>query len=129
MTTLSFLLAMAIGWLMVRCFDPLREVASGPRWARSLFRISLALVAGLGFTSLSFLLLRMAGVSRPPATAESSAESSTSPNRNELDRHRAPGRDPDSKRHPCRPDGSGESKRPMGRVGNLEQTRKVPGCI
>jgi hypothetical protein len=65
MTTLSFLLAMAIGWLMVRCFDPLREVASGPRWARSLFRISLALVAGLGFTSLSFLLLRMAGVSRP----------------------------------------------------------------
>jgi Tetratricopeptide repeat len=65
MTALSFLLALAIGWLTAGCFDPLRGVASGPRWARSLFRISLALVAGLGFTSLTFLLLRMAGVSRP----------------------------------------------------------------
>jgi tetratricopeptide (TPR) repeat protein len=65
MTTLSFLLALAIGWLMVRGFDPLRGVASGPRWARALFRISLAIVGGLGFTSLTFLLLRMAGVSRP----------------------------------------------------------------
>ncbi len=65
MTALSFLLALTIGWLMVGCFDPLRGVACSPRWARSLFRISLALVAGLGFTSLSFLLLRMAGVSRP----------------------------------------------------------------
>ncbi len=52
MTALSFLLALAIGWLMVRCFDPLRNLASGPRWARSLFRISLAIVGGLGFTSL-----------------------------------------------------------------------------
>ncbi len=65
MTALSFLLALAIGWLMVLCFDPLRDFASGPRWARSLFRISLAVVGGLGFTSLTFLLLRMAGVSRP----------------------------------------------------------------
>jgi tetratricopeptide (TPR) repeat protein len=65
MTSLSFLLALAIGWLLVRRFDPLKDLASGPRWARSLFRISLALIAGLGFTSLSFLLQRMAGVSRP----------------------------------------------------------------
>ncbi len=50
---------------MVRCFEPLQCVASGPRWARSVFRVSLALIAGLGFTSLTFLLLRMAGVSRP----------------------------------------------------------------
>ena len=65
MTALSFLLALAIGWLMVRCFDPLRDVDGGPLWARSLFLVSLALVGGLGFTSLTFLLLRMAGVSRP----------------------------------------------------------------
>lgn len=65
MILLAFLLALAIGGLMVICFDPLRGVAGGPRWARSLFRISLAVVVGLGFTSVSFLLLRMAGVSRP----------------------------------------------------------------
>ncbi len=41
MTALSFLLALTIGWLMVLRFDPLRGVAGGPRWARTLFRISL----------------------------------------------------------------------------------------
>ena len=62
MTLLSFPLAFLIGLTMVSAADPIPGI--GPRWARLVFRASLAVGAGMAFTSILFFLLRIAGCAR-----------------------------------------------------------------
>jgi hypothetical protein len=62
---ISVLLAVLIGFLLVRTLDPVRNMQ--PRWAAILFRAALGAGVGIGFTSIVFLLLDVTGVASPGA--------------------------------------------------------------
>lgn len=59
----SILLAMLLGFLLVRAFDPLPGMQPG--WAAMLFAVSLGAGVGIGLTSIVFLILDVAGVASP----------------------------------------------------------------
>jgi hypothetical protein len=63
--TLSILLALLIGFLLVRAFDPVGSMQ--PRWAAILFDAALGAGVGMGFTSIVFLLLDVTGAATPGA--------------------------------------------------------------
>ena len=60
---LPFALALLTGFLLVAVFDPCAGAA--PRWAASLFRLSLGAVAGPGFSSTVYFALLTVGLARP----------------------------------------------------------------
>jgi hypothetical protein len=62
---ISILLAVLIGFLLVQAFDPARNMR--PRWAAVLFHAALGAGAGMGLTSIIFLLLAIAGAATPAA--------------------------------------------------------------
>jgi len=62
---ISILLALPIGFLLVRAWDP--TAALKPRWAGALFNSALGAGAGIGVTSVLFLLLDTAGVASQAA--------------------------------------------------------------
>jgi hypothetical protein len=62
---ISILAALAIGILLARAFDPARNLQ--PFWAASLFSAALGAGAGVGITSIVFLLLDVSGVATPAA--------------------------------------------------------------
>lgn len=62
---LSILLAVVIGFLLVRTLDPARNMQ--PRWAAVLFDAALGTGIGIGFTSVIFLLLDVSGAAAPAA--------------------------------------------------------------
>lgn len=62
---LSILLALLIGFLLVRVLDPLRNVRV--RWAATLFRAALGTGVGIGLTSVVFLILDVLGFATPAA--------------------------------------------------------------
>ena len=68
---LSILLALFIGILLVQVFDPVRGLQ--PRWAATLFDAALGAGAGIGLTSMFFLLLDVAGAATPLAIFGSDA--------------------------------------------------------
>src|SRR5580692_2762831 len=57
---ISILLALLIGFLVVQIFDPVRNMR--PRWAATLFDAALGTGAGMGLTSILFLLLDVSGI-------------------------------------------------------------------
>src|ERR1700678_3881946 len=61
----SILLAVLIGFLLVRVFDPVRDMQ--PRWAAVLFDAALGAGIGIGLTSVIFLLLEVSGTATPAA--------------------------------------------------------------
>lgn len=61
--TASILLAVLLGFLLVRAFDPVRHMQ--PRWAATLFTAALGAGAGIGLTSIVFLILDIAGAATP----------------------------------------------------------------
>jgi hypothetical protein len=63
--TISILLAVLIGFLLVRVFDPVRDMQ--PRWAAVLFDAALGAGIGIGLTSVIFLLLEVSGTATPAA--------------------------------------------------------------
>lgn len=62
---ISILLAVLIGFLLVRVFDPARNMQ--PRWAAVLFHAALGAGIGIGLTSIVFLLLEVCGAATPAA--------------------------------------------------------------
>ena len=62
---ISILLALVIGFLLVRAFDPVRNMQ--PRWAALLFNAALGAGVGMGVTSIVFLLLDVTGAASPGA--------------------------------------------------------------
>ncbi len=62
---ISILLALLIGFLLVRDFDPVRNMQ--PRWAAILFDAALGAGIGMGLTSIVFLFLDLAGAATPAA--------------------------------------------------------------
>lgn len=57
--TVSILLALLPGILLVRAFDPVRRMQ--PRWAATLFTVALGVGAGAGLASIAFFILDVAG--------------------------------------------------------------------
>src|SRR5580704_7843752 len=57
---ISILLALLIGFLVVQIFDPVRNMR--PRWAATLFDAALGTGAGMGLTSILFLLLDVSDI-------------------------------------------------------------------
>src|SRR5580704_8451954 len=60
---LSIVSALAIGFLLVRAFDPVRNMQ--PRWAAILFAIALGSGIGIGLMSVIFFLLDVLGIATP----------------------------------------------------------------
>jgi hypothetical protein len=63
LNAISILIALLIGYLLVRAFDPVRDMQ--PAWAATLFRTSLGAGIGIGLTSVLFLLLDVSGFAAP----------------------------------------------------------------
>jgi hypothetical protein len=63
--SISILLALLIGFLLVQAFDPVRNMQ--PRWAAVVFDAALGAGIGMGATSVIFLLLDVTGVASPAA--------------------------------------------------------------
>src|ERR1700678_522499 len=61
----SILLAVLIGFLLIRTFDPVRDMQ--PRWAAVSFDAALGAGIGIGLTSIIFLLLEVSGAATPGA--------------------------------------------------------------
>lgn len=61
--TISILLAVLLGFLLVRAFDPVRHMQPG--WAATLFAVALGAGSGIGLTSVVFLILDVAGAATP----------------------------------------------------------------
>jgi hypothetical protein len=55
----SIFLAILLGFVLVQAFDPVRNMQ--PRWAATLFTAALGSGAGIGLTSITFLILDVAG--------------------------------------------------------------------
>jgi hypothetical protein len=69
--TLSILLAVLLGFLLVRAFDPVRQMQ--PRWAAALFTAALGAGVGVGLTSVIFLILDIGGAATPASLFGSDA--------------------------------------------------------
>lgn len=63
MDIFSLVLALLIGYLLVRVLDPAPNAE--PRWARAAFQAALGAGTGIGATSILFFLLTAAGVASP----------------------------------------------------------------
>lgn len=61
--TISIIFAVLLGFLLVQAFDPVRHMQ--PRWAAALFTVALGAGAGMGLTSVIFLILDVAGAATP----------------------------------------------------------------